>query len=660
MVPPQIQQPELIPMDALVAALEARRRRDRLYRLAWGLARTASVCVTLLAVCCALDWWIDRSRETPLTLRIVMTVAQAVTAAYCVVRLVLKLNVPSLDDLAARAEQLVPAFGHRLVTALQLNRAGARTDGMSAELIGDLTRDAERDARRPDFPALADRRRLTNAVRVIVPVLVFAVGMTALMPRLVATLVGRQLLLPIAIARPVKLTNATAELWPAGDAVTVTVEASGVPADGADATEGELRVTPEDQPAETFALKFAGFSDAGVPRYAAALPPSSSTLTFRAWLAGGRLREPGVIRFAARPVVQEVEATVILPKYVDPSGKREYARPQPQGEVVALADSSVEVGASFSKPVAGATVVVFRRDAGREVEAGRYEMTLAESREAGSARFAVAAGMSGYRVECVDEHGFRNANPPHRGVSVAADNPPEVSLLPEVLKDPKEEGPIDDFLVDGMPLRLGGQVQVGYAAKSPIGLDRAFLAYRVNDGPWNALPLARTTADESKVGKFLPDLGVFENSGVFGQVEFYPVPAADPGRDPDGLTGGGRYNFKTAGLTKSVKTYDGEKQVPLEVGDTVEIRVVAYDRHPGPTRPPTVPPTTDYSSAADAAPAPPPDPRRAGGWSPESRVKQVVSEARFEAWRQEHYRTRARLAELEESQRAVFREPPPE
>ena len=48
-----------------------------------------------------------------------------------------------------------------------------------------------------------------------------------------------------------------------------------------------------------------------------------------------------------------------------------------------------------------------------------------------------------------------------------------------------------------------------------------------------------------------------------------------------------------------------------------------------------------------------------GGWSPESRIKQVVSEAKFEAWRQEHYRTRVKLSELEQKQRAVFQEPKP-
>ncbi len=642
-------------MPTLVQALEARRARERLYRLAWGVARCVAVSAVLLAVCCATDWAIDRNRETPFALRVAMTALQVAVAGYCLNRFVFKLNVPSLDQLAAQAEALVPAFGHRLVTSLQLNRQSARTDGMSRQLIADVTRDAERLAAGPDFPELADRRRLTNAALVLVPILLVTAGVTAVAFGPVTTLVGRQLLLPIDIDRAVKLTNATAELWPAGDIVTVIIEVAG------DVTEdavGTLKVTPEGQPAETFALKFAGRSDA-ISLFRAELPPASTPMSFRAWLGGGRLRTPGTIRFDSRPVVKEIEASIVLPKYVDPTGQREYVRYQPQGEVYALPDSAVEVRGDFSKPVAAATVVIFRRDdKGKESEAARVAVSLTESRDSGGVRFALPARASGYRIECVDDNGFKNLNPPYRGITVAADRPAEVRLLPEVLKDPKEDGPIDDFLVDGMPLRLGGQVQVGYYAKSPLGLARAYLAYRVNDGPWAALPLAATTSDEAKVGKFLPELGVFRESGAFGQVEFYPIPAVDPTQEPGGLTAGGRYNFKTSALKKSMKTYDAVKEVDLEVGDTVEIRVVVYDRHPGASQPPTAPPRQSGSSTDDAT-VMAPDARRPGGWSPESRIKQVVSEAKFEAWRQEHYRTRVKLSELEQKQRAVFQEPKP-
>ena len=643
-------------MPTLLDVLSARRRRDRQYRLAWGVARVAAVTVTLLAACCLLDWLIDRDRETPLALRAAMSALQVAVAVYGLNRFVFRLNVPSVDRLAAQAEALVPAFGHRLVTALQLNRPSARTDGMSRELIADVTRDAEGLAGHRDFPELADRRRLAWAAQLLAPVLLGVGVAVALAPGLVTTLVLRQALLPVEIARRVRLANVTPEVWPAGDAVTVTLEATG---DVAEDAVGTLHVTPDGQPVEAFALTFAGRTGEGVGVFRGDLPPSSTPLTFRAWLGGGRLRSAGVVRFESRPVVRDIEASIVLPKYVDPAGQREYVRYQPQGEVYALADSAVEVRGEFSKPVAAAAVVIYRRDAqGKETEAGRVALALAAARDSGGARFALPPGATGYRVECVDDNGFKNLNPPYRGVTVAPDRPPEVRLLSEVLKDPAEDGPIDDFLVDGMPLRVGGRVQVGYSARSPLGLARAYLAYRVNDGPWAALPLAATTADEAKVGRFVPELGVFRGSGPFGQVEFYPIPAADPEQDPGGLVAGGRYDFKTSALKKTLKTYDGTKDVDLEIGDTVEVRVVAYDRHPGPVQPPTVPPRQSGSSAENDTPAAV-DSRRPGGWSPESRIKQVVSEAKFEAWRQEHTRTRVKLGELEQKQRAVFQEPKP-
>ncbi|MGL4423864.1 MAG: hypothetical protein ACRCZF_24630, partial [Gemmataceae bacterium] len=169
----------------------------------------------------------------------------------------------------------------------------------------------------------------------------------------------------------------------------------------------------------------------------------------------------------------------------------------------------------------------------------------------------------------------------------------------------------------------GGQVQIGYSARSPLGLARAIIQYRVNDGDWTALPLARTVADESKLGRFIPELGVFESSGPFGQVEFYPVPAADPESEPNGLEAGGRYNFQTAALTKKLKGTVAK----LEVGDRVEFYVEVFDRKP--------------------------TPGRSGGKS-ESRFKVVVTQSQLEEWTRQKDQSRERLKQLEERQRGIF------
>ena len=52
---------------------------------------------------------------------------------------------------------------------------------------------------------------------------------------------------------------------------------------------------------------------------------------------------------------------------------------------------------------------------------------------------------------------------------------------------------------------------------------------------------------------------------------------------PDYLTGGGRFDFQTAELTKL--TEDG-RLAKLEIGDRVEYFVEVFDRNPAPNRPP--------------------------------------------------------------------------
>jgi hypothetical protein len=147
--------------------------------------------------------------------------------------------------------------------------------------------------------------------------------------------------------------------------------------------------------------------------------------------------------------------------------------------------------------------------------------------------------------------------------------------------------------------------------------------YRVNDGEWTPLPLAKTEADPKKMGKFLPELGVFENSGPFGQVEFYLIPAASPD-EPPGLEAGGRYNFQTSALKKRLP--NGEEAM-LEVGDRVEFFVEVFDRNPAPGRP--------------------------GGKS-ESRMKTVVTQSQLEEWTRQRDQSRERLRQIEERQRSVF------
>lgn len=628
-------------MTALVAQLTAWQRRERLYRFAWGFARFAAVVAVALTAACAADWAIDRERDTPFWLRAVMTSCQIALFISAVYQFLYRLGVPVLDNLAAKAEAAVPAFGHRLVTALQLNRPTARTAGMSPDLIAAVTREAEALVARHPLADLTDRSRLKRAAFAAAPVALFIATLFVFNPSLVIALVARQALLPVDIPRPVTVTNVTPDLWPSGDEVELSFEVAGRVRDGAT---GTVTVAPDGEPRDSFPLARTGQTADGTPLFAAKLPASSVPFTFTARAAGGRTRVPGRVRFEPRPVVQEVAAWVLMPAYVDPEGKRRYERFQPQGEVFAHAGSAVRVEATTSKPVRSATVVVTGRDdGGKEVEVARVPMTLSADRQRAVGRFDLPPRPTAYRVEATDDNGFGNLNPPRRGLTLAPDQPPQGKLLDEVLKDPADDGPLRDYEVNGMPLAVGGQVQVGYRVQSPLGIARAYLVYRVNDGPWTPLPLARTDADLEKVGKFLPDLGVFERTAFAGQVEFYPLPSPDPEIDPPGLSAGGRVNFQTAALTKP-----GPNGTPakLEPGDRVEYYVAAYDRNPAPAEPPELPADGQGESTDRPKPRLP--------WRSESRFKTVVTQAGLHAWLDQRDQSRRKLRELEEAQRGVF------
>ena len=99
------------------------------------------------------------------------------------------------------------------------------------------------------------------------------------------------------------------------------------------------------------------------------------------------------------------------------------------------------------------------------------------------------------------------------------------------------------------------------------------------------MPLSKTAADLTKVGKWVPDLGLFEKSWTgFGRIDprrasaggVFPVPSPDPANLPGELEGGGRYNFQTGGLRK--KGIDGS-DLKLEIGDTVELYMEVFDKY---------------------------------------------------------------------------------
>jgi hypothetical protein len=628
-------------MTALVKQLRAWQFRELAYSAAVAVGVVAAVASLGVAIACAIDYCVDLYVDTPKWLRLGLAAVQLAVYSGLALFLFLfvKKRLPSIDVLAGRAEAELPEFDHRLVTTLQLTRPGAKTAGMSRELIEQVSTEAEAMAKKHTLAALAKPQRLYRAAGLmLVPLVVFGVALLAF-PKTAQALLLRQCLIDADIPKSVTIENASPTVWPSGDDVILTFKATGPVTER---SKGRVRAWVPGKSEETAEVAYSGTAEDGSTIFTAKLPAFIENFEFRGFLRDGRMKEAGRITVVPRPVVAKVTAWVQLPKYVDPAGMKRFERIAPEGEVVAHADSSVRVRADFSKPVSVATLVIYGREKEGENEKvlQRLPMTLLGDRREAEALFDLPTRPSGYAIEAADEYGFGNISPPRRGISIAPDAPPRVELLDEVLAAGNVKPPYDDYEVRGTPLTMDGRGAIlGYKARSPLGVSKAYVVYRVNDGDWKALPLATVEADLEKVGPFVPALGVFESYDEAKPVEFYSIPANDE-NEPSGLAAGGRVAFQTSALTKTDPNTG--KTSKLELGDRVEFYVAAYDRKPGLQQPP-------YDRNA---------PGRMPGVS-ESRIKQVVTQGQYLEWNAQKLQSQERLRKLEELQRGVFGQKPP-
>jgi len=613
------------PPKISLSRLRGLQGRELFLRLFWGAGRFIAVVLFALAIACLTDYTIDRTRETPYWLRVLLTGAQtllALTIAYLVIWRPWR-KLPTLDVFAADVEAKIPSFGHRLVSAIQLNRPDAETKGMSPSLIDDLTHEAEEIAERENFKKLADHRRLPWAVMLALPFIAMAGILYMLNPAIVSALVQRQALLDVEIPRDLSLVSDTKPIWPSGEPATIRIEATSKSGKIDPSLVGEVRVDPEGLPSDHYELKFVEEIAPGKAIFAVEVPKSSVKLSFRGWIGDGRMRKSEEIQFVPRPIVTRIDAWVRLPEFV---GKRTdgslYEDNQPQGEINGFNGGTARVRLEASKDIQSATLVLYGRPDNSELEVPlqRISMSLEGNRIANSV-FTVNRKVSAYRLEVVDEFGFVNHNPPRRNVAVLPDEAPYVTLLPEQF--PGDDLDATDADVEGIPIPLGKTIRIGYYSRSPLGLAKSRLVYRVNEGNWLALPLAQVTAT-AEVGPFDPRRGVFDKTGFLDQIEFYPMPSGDRSYRPDGLEGGGRFDFQTKGLRKTLP--DG-KTSELEIGDRVEFAVEVYDRDPTFGRAP---------GRSDA------------------RLKAIVDLKGFYAWMDTVVQNEQKLRKLRDKQQAVF------
>jgi hypothetical protein len=649
-----------------VRQLNRLRRRERLLRLTWAVARCLAAFSVALAAACLIDFVVDLYRDTPRWLRVAMLGGQiALWLVGCA--FVLRLMARRLSDtqVSLWIEDKMPELGHRLISAVQLNRKGAATQGMSPEMIAAVTRQAEQQAAAADFARVADTRRLKWAGQLLAPLALAALLIFLVWPDTVRTLLARQFLDDRAIPRSLAIESANAyQVWPAGEEGVLRFRVRGA---FAEQLRGEVRIDPKDGDSERHELIFESQDESGAATFLAHVPPSSRDFTYRAWLKDGRTHEPADVHFEPRPVVRRQQAWVQLPSYVGlKASGQPYEEPQKGADILyRLAGSTARVSIETQKPIVKATVEVLgpphtfvesTKTGGRAETVRRsVDLVVQEDGRTAEGTFAFQPGIrpdflatlavgvgigcpvslpwaglvlvargdplqteTGYRVVVRDEFGLENNDKPRRGIRSGPVDPPEVGLLPETLarKDATEMTEEDE--IEGIPILLGQRVPLAYECKAVYGLHHAQLRYRVI--PRSA---SREDEDEPRDNDFLPlPLGATRGTNKPGKKaleEFFARPSDDPDK-LDGTEGGGRYDFDSAGIP------DGKGGLlRLQEGDRIQFYVEVFGRA---------------------------DPDGAPGRSA-IREKEVVNQKDFWAWVEKKDDHKERIRQLEEKQRGV-------
>ena len=78
------------------------------------------------------------------------------------------------DELSLWIEDKTPALQHRLISAVQFSQEGAKVTGMSVELVGVVTQEAESHVRKVPVAGVADHGRLKRGVLTLGPAVVVA------------------------------------------------------------------------------------------------------------------------------------------------------------------------------------------------------------------------------------------------------------------------------------------------------------------------------------------------------------------------------------------------------------------------------------------------------------------------------------------------------
>jgi hypothetical protein len=560
---------------SIIRLLNRLRWRDRSQALALALACAIGLLLASAVVAGLLDWLVDRWVDPPWFVWHIQAAlligAVGIGLALVVVAL---LRRHSDDDLALWIEQKTPSLGQRLIAAVQLNRRGAKTRGMSSDLIAAVTRQAERDSQGVNLTDVCDNSRLKKAACVAIPALAIVAFLFLIAPDTCAALASRLMGNNVAIPRSVSLEPEGRDVWVAGEEGTLRVLASQA---AGEKSSGYALITPEIGPSFRVRLTYESDGNDGVI-YSGKVPPSDVPFTFRAWLADGRLRHPAAIRYAPRPVATSIQSWVVLPKKV--LGTRQNGTPYEEsmkgGDLFyRLDDSEGRIVVTAQTELAKAWIEITNKDEGIVPRVERLTLTNGTT---ATGTFALQPGDSSYEVHLTDTNGFECIDVPRRAIRKLPLEPPEVALLAETKWKKGDKGSPEDHEVEGIPIlrtenpKVGRRFALEYRCEARYGLSHARIRFRVipagKDLDANAGKIDR---DDFLVLPIGPPRDKSQKVTKEALREFSTQPPRDSSI-PD-TEGGGQYDFSIDGIPDGKGGY-----VQMKEGDRIQFYVEVFGK----------------------------------------------------------------------------------
>ena len=369
--------------------------------MAAAAVAVAGLAVVGLAANMAVDRWLDLSRAHRAALLVVDGIGLLAVLVWRGVLPVVR--GPDVEQAALWVERAVPAFGSRLISAVQFSAGGAGA-GASAAMVRALVRQVEAEAAGVDFATVVPSRpvkRLATVTGVVVGVIGVAVvagGRTSL------AFAERAVLVPgVAYPHRTRVTVLGGDVTVArGDPVTLSATAAGdVPAAG--------RVVVRQASGATAEVPVDGVGD----RFDRSIENVQEPFAYRFAIGDDKSAERHV-RVATRPAVLGVRCRVTPPAYTGvAAGERS------PWDLSLLAGSKLGLAVTANVPAAGRVVFA---GAGGEVPLAGDGVSLS------TADVEVPAGATGFSVELTSAEGLRSRDAVVYRLDTVADRPPTVRL----------------------------------------------------------------------------------------------------------------------------------------------------------------------------------------------------------------------------------------